>query len=228
MVDATLVNGPGPRWKFVVRDIRVFREKVGDEVLASLCACFVHTDRLTSLITFMYASLQHYAEDTVVHSRNLHTMVWFVVGTLRELALALRAFRSALAKRGLLDPNSAAWIKLREVEARWDGDRTFRDFRDKVAFHVDRDVVTAGLDGLHADETEVTFCEGDGSRDSDTSFRIGLEALLKGMGMPPEAYEPFFQTVREDHGIGRVLQEAVNELMEKLDIVSNEQNAEVM
>ena len=35
--------------------------------------------------------------------RDLIAMVWFTVGTLRELGLALKDLRSALEKRGLLD-----------------------------------------------------------------------------------------------------------------------------
>jgi hypothetical protein len=33
-------------------------------------------------------------------------LVWFRIGTLRELALVLRDLRAALAKRGLLDAES--------------------------------------------------------------------------------------------------------------------------
>lgn len=228
MADTTLIEGPGERWKVVIGDISSFRNKVGEEVLAALCACFVHTDRLISLTTFMHLSMQRFGVDTITHSRNLHTMVWFAVGTLRELALAIRAFRASLAKRGLLEPNSPAWVKLREVENRWDGDAFFRAYRDKVAFHADLEVVEAGLRGLCADETEVVFCEGDCAKGSESSFRLGLEALLKGMGAPPDAYGPFFVTVQEDQGIGFVLEEALTELMQKVGITNEGRAVELM
>ena len=57
-------------------------------------------------------------------------MVWFTIGTLRELARAIRDCRAALKKRGMLQADSPLWLKLREIEDRWERDETFRKMRD--------------------------------------------------------------------------------------------------
>ena len=77
------------------------------------------------MISCTYASEQLHGKDSIAFGRDLHTMVWFTIGTLRELALALQALRSALKKRGLLDSGSAPWVTLRELEERWRGNEFF-------------------------------------------------------------------------------------------------------
>ena len=84
------------RWSIEVRDFPKFLDALGPDVVGAFARCFVHADRLVSLTSFAYHSLKQYPEDSPAFGRNLQTMVWFVVGTLRELALAIRDLRSAL------------------------------------------------------------------------------------------------------------------------------------
>ena len=84
-------------------------------------------------------------------------MVWFTVGTLRELGLALKDLRSALEKRGLLDSGSVPWVTLRELEARWDRDKFFRKMRNVAAFHIDKKIIDAGLTNMLKDSGVVPF-----------------------------------------------------------------------
>src|SRR5262245_33604459 len=113
------------------------------------------------MISF-YLSQERYGRDSIAFGRVLHTMVWFTIGTLRELARAIKDCRAALAKRKLLDPDSPPWSKLRDLEDRWERDETFYKMRNKAAFHVDADVVEAGLATLAAERTHAELSRGAG------------------------------------------------------------------
>jgi hypothetical protein len=195
------------RWKIELRDLRSFREIVGPDVVNGFCRCFVHADRLTSLMSFGYLSLKHHGESTPGFSRNLQTLAWFAVGTLHELALALRALRSTLAKRALLDSNSKPWITLRQVEERWEEDPFFRDMRNIAAFHVDAEVMEKGLTTLQ-EEGNVILCEGLGDKLDEASMRLGLEALLNGSGRTLTEFDRLMKTLSEDHGISSTIHDA--------------------
>ena len=119
---AVLSKEKSDKWKIELKDFPAFRQALGEDVTNAFARCFVHADRLQSLISFAYVSEKYHGRDSVAFGRNLHTMVSFTAGTLRELALAIKDLRSGLAKRGWLKPNSPAWVTLRAVEGRWEDD----------------------------------------------------------------------------------------------------------
>ncbi len=206
---AALIKEEGTdHWKIELRDLKAFRDILGADVVNAFCRCFVHADRLTSLFSFAYTSMKYHGEASLAFTRDLQTMAWFAVGTLRELALAIRDLRSALAKRGMLDPNSKPWKALRAVEDRWDGDPFYREMRNIVAFHVDSAAIDKGLIAMEA-EGNAILCEGEGSKLGQASMRLGLEALLKGSGKTLADFERFMKTVSEDQGISTTIQEAL-------------------
>ncbi|MFZ5877687.1 MAG: hypothetical protein ACOYXU_14970 [Nitrospirota bacterium] len=205
---AALVRKKGTdRWKVELRDLKSFRDTLGPDVVNAFCRCFVHADRLMSLISFGRLSLKHYGSSSRGFTRNLQTMVWFTVGTLRELALALRDLRSALAKRNMLDLASKPWQTLREVEDRWERAPFFREMRNVAAFHVDSEVIDRGLDAMEADGNAI-LCDGEGKNRDRSSMRLGLEALLNGSGKSLADLDQFMKTVSEDHGIYSTIEEA--------------------
>lgn len=197
----------GERWKIILRNFGDFEAALGRDVLRGFCRCFIHADRLTSTVSCIYASQQLHGRDSIAFGRDLHSMVWFTIGTLRELAFAVRDLRSALAKRGKLDADSPPWVKLRDVEKRWEEDEFFRRMRDKAAFHVDVDVIDKGLDEL-VQERDVDLCRGEGPTSVKSSLTLGLEAMHNGLGLDLDGYGAFLQRVSDDHGIGHTIQEA--------------------
>ena len=213
------------RWKLQLRDVKGFRERLGPDVVRAFACCFVHADRLTSLVSFGFLSQQHYGRDAVAFSRNLQTMVWFTVGTLRELATAIRDLRSALAKRGTLEADAPCWIKLRDVERRWEDDPFYREMRNLVAFHVDPDVVEKGLSALEG-KGEVTLCEGEGSKRDESSLVLGWDALFMGVDKNSSDFRRFAETVGEDHGIESAVQEAFILALEAANIPVEDETAE--
>ena len=72
--------------------------------------------------------------------------------------------------------------------------------RDRVAFHVDADVVENGLGELLKDNRDVVLCKGDGRKADDSSMTLGLEAQVNGLDMDLETYGKFVAIVSEDHG----------------------------
>jgi hypothetical protein len=214
-----LIKTSTDKWKIALHEFEAFREQIGPDVLNAFARCLVHADRLQSMISFLYLSEEHHGRDSVAFERNLSTAVLFTVGTLRELALAIKDARSALAKRGWLDPNSDHWIKLRGVEDRWEGDKFYREKRNTIGFHVDEDVIEVGLQEVVKDKKiEVLLARGDSRRADATSLSLGELALINGMGMDLEQYETFVTTVGEDHGIGEALQLAFLDAVNKAGI----------
>lgn len=195
------------RWRIELRDLKSFRDSLGADVVTAFCGCFVHADRLTSLTSFGYLSLKHHGDSSPGLDRNLQTMAWFAVGMLRELASTIRALRSALAKRGLLDSTSDVWQVLRGVEDRWDGDPFFRGMRNTVAFHVNPVAIEAGLAAMEANGDAV-LCEGQDRKNDQSRMRLGLEALLNGSGKSLADFGRFMRTLSEDHGIAHWIQRA--------------------
>lgn len=204
---AVEIEKDGDRWRIILRNFKDFEAALGRDVLRGFCRCFVHADRLTSTISCIHASEQLHGRDSIAFGRDLHSMVWFTIGTLRELALGIRDLRAALAKRGLLDAESAPWVKLREIEKRWEDDEFFRRMRDKVAFHVDSDVIDRGLDEL-GQQRDVDLCRGEGSKSVRSSLTLGLEATHNGLGMDLDGYKAFLEHVIDDHMVGEAIQEA--------------------
>jgi hypothetical protein len=136
----------------------------------------------------------------VAFERDLNTMVWFTIGTLRELARAVQDLRAALRRQGRLDPNAGPWLTLRAFEDRWGRNEFYRKKRDLAAFHVDREVIDKGLDEIIKDQTDVTLSLGNGPRSVESQLALGLLALHNGLEMDLEAYKEFLQVVSEDHG----------------------------
>jgi hypothetical protein len=200
-------DGTTERWRIEATDFARLRLTLGPDVTNAFCRCFVHADRLTSLIGFAFLSEERYGRDSPPFQRDLQTMVWFTVGTLRELASAIRDLRSAMVKRGQLDINAAPWVILGEVERRWEDDPFYRTMRNIVAFHVDPGMTEKGLDGL-AQQERVVLVRGEGRPQRHTFLSVGLEALFMGSPMDLGDFEKFMTSVGNDQAVGAAVEEA--------------------
>ena len=202
-------TAPAGPWEFKLRNLRRFDEVFGRPVLSAFCRCFVHVDRLNSLISCMHTSEQFHGRDSVAYARDLNTLVWFTVGTLRELALAIQGLRTTLATRGRLDAESAPWVALRDLERRWENNADYRRMRNQAAFHVDPEVIERGLNVLVEDEDDVTLAEGRGARHVDSRLTLGMLSLHNGLELDLEGYGQFLEAVMEGHmAAGKDIQDA--------------------
>ena len=187
------------KWKIEIMNFPEFEKALGRDIVNAFCRCFVHSDRLTSTISSTYASEQHHGRDSTAFRRDLLSMLWFTIGTLRELAFAIRDARAALAKRGWLEPESVHWATLRELENRWENDDFFRKMRNVAAFHVDKKVIDKGLNEL-TKEHVIDLAEGCGQKNIDSTMALGALVLFCGLGMNLDDYGEFDNQVRKDQG----------------------------
>jgi hypothetical protein len=196
-----LTQNPGSEERSIeLLNLAKFDQALGTEVLAAFARCFVQTDRLVSLVSFAHISSEKYGDKTTAFARDLHTMVWFTVGTLRELALAIQYLRSELKKKDLLKPETAHWVKLREIEDRWNNDSAFRKMRDRAGFHVDEHVMVDGVKALVKEVRDVELFKGDNEKQVRGSFTFGTTVMHNGLGWENlDHYGRFLEKVSADH-----------------------------
>lgn len=190
------------KWKIELRNFPELHKALGRDVLNAFCRCFVHLDRLTSITSCTYASEQYHGRDSTAHGRDHMSMVWFAIGTLRELARAIQAARSALAKRQWLEPESEHWVTLRKIEDRWENDEFFRKKRDVAAFHIDKGVIDKGLNEL-VKHRVIDLEEGQGDKNVHSTLSLGTLALFNGLEMSLEKYGDFIVEVTNDEVVVR-------------------------
>ena len=191
------VNG---RWKIELVNFQKFEEVLTQKVLNAFCRCFIQSDRLLSATSCSDASEKLNGKNSVVFARDLIAMGWFTIGTLRELAKALKDLRSAMEKRGLLDSGSAPWVTLRELEERWDRDKLFLKMRNVGAFHIDKKIIEDGLTEMLKDSGVVPLAEGDGRKNNRSQMPVGTLALHAGLwGSSLDDYGEFISIVGKDN-----------------------------
>ena len=205
--------------KIEIKNFSAFRQLVGPDVINSFTRCFVHTNRLTSLLQFGRFSAEKYGQASPAFERDLQTVVWLGVGVLRELARAIHALHDALAKRSLLQAASDPWMELTRIQKRWEDNPFFRKMRDKAAFHVDSDVIEEGICILEKNG-DVVLSEGSGHTLEETHYRLAYEALMNGTGKSLEDYERFMEAASEDHANAKYVYDVFAQVIESLDIGS--------
>ena len=187
------------RWKIELVNFQKFEEVLTQKVLNAFCRCFIQSDRLLRATSCSDASEKLNGKDSVVFGRDLIAMVWFTIGTLRELAKALKDLRSALEKRGLLDSGSAPWAILSELEERWDRDKFFIKMRNGGAFHIDKKIIEDGLTEMLKDSGVVLLAEGDGRKNFRSQMPVGTLVLHAGLwGSSLDEYGEFISIVGKD------------------------------
>lgn len=193
------------RWRIEVTNGPAFIDAVGADLLTHFACCFVHADRLTSLVGLAYLSERHFGQSSSAFKRDLQTSVWFVAGTLREFTRASAQLRGALAQRQLQVRDAEPWERLKEIESRWDRDRRYINLRNKIAFHVDSKGVGDGIEALRSDD-RINMIEGDGPRAQNVSAPFGIVAAIRGaiggeIAVGDEfaaAFREFIRAIRQD------------------------------
>ena len=209
------------RWKIELVNFQKFDEVLTRDVLNAFCRCFVHSDRLTSTTSCIAESKQRHGKNSIVFDRDLVTMVWFTVGTLRELARALKALHDALHKQGLLDSDSAPWVTLRGFKKQWKKNE-FSLMRNRAAFHINKDTINDGLTKMLKDSVVVTLAEGEGKKNVSSRIPVGTQALHTGLWPnldDREKCREFISIVSKDHNeVSEAIQKAFIQACEKAGI----------
>jgi len=220
----------GSFFRFEIDDFASFRWVLGEELLAAFCRCFVHADRLTSLIHFVRLLEKHCPPDSVAVTRDLHSMSWFAVGTLREYGKAIGTLKSEFVKASIFERDTDEWRRLLELEKRWERDPIYVKLRNQVAFHVDpkNKIIPRGLDEL-TKRTPVTlfFSDKPGSPTFDHGhwYRLGMETILEGYGLHFEGegiqrseFSKLFEQVAQDMTVSESLFNLFRKTLERKGI----------
>jgi hypothetical protein len=219
-----LVETAGGKWSVELVNFPLFYEALGPAVMEGFVRCFIHADRLVSMGSFAGVSRAYYGENSVPFGRDLHAVVWFTIGTLRELALSLRDLRSALVKRGIFNKDSGPWVQFRKLEDRWDGDELFRTMRDKAAFHVDRGLIASGLQTLAREVRDLELSHGEGPKRVGSSFTLGSSVMHNGIRWELRGSDTANVTADDDGDTAGERERALKVYGEFLDHVGSDQS----
>lgn len=185
--------------RITIPDMNSFRDRLGEEVTEAFCRCFVHTERLSALGDWIRMLDRHEDPAAVTTSRDLWTVLWFVVGTLKEFGIELDRLKGHLRKAGLL-ARVPHWGILDAVSSTWVHDRKYKQLRDHCSFHTNQEVISRGLQRMVELKTSATF--GVQQPDGRGFTRIGLDCQLLGIGwaITEEAFRPLFH-LASDHAV---------------------------
>src|ERR1700693_1289870 len=91
-------------WEVRTSDLPGLLRVLGQDLVTAFCTCFVHADRVVSLVAFFYLSQRQFRKGSIAERRNFLTFAVFLVGTLKELAGNLGHLKRELYARRFLDP----------------------------------------------------------------------------------------------------------------------------
>lgn len=192
-----IIGDFGNEWRLEAVGLKRVQQTIGQDLFHAFVRCFVHADRLLSLVQFAKLPATS-AVPQPAERRNFLTCFWFTIGTLRELALALRQLRSALAKRGWLDLEIQSLERLHAIEKRWEDNPLYRGVRNTQSFHVDDQLIKRGIEVLVEKRHAIVLAQGSGKDFLDSSSRIGSAALLYGFDATEAEVNELLQAAYED------------------------------
>jgi hypothetical protein len=89
--------------------------------------------------------------------------------------------------------------------------------RHTIGFHVDQGLMRKGLKLACEEDRRTVILAGDGPMEGTTSFRLGLELLVKGTGFTLAEFEAVLTAVRDDSGaFGTLVQNVFIHLLKEI------------
>jgi hypothetical protein len=172
----------GPRRLFASGGLAPFMEALGEDVLIQYCRCYIHADRLESLITMLHLTTKERGAKSTAALRVYLTFRAFTIGTLFEAVTSLNALRDALEAAGIFD--YAEWSEGLQKWLTW-SHRTpwLGKLRKKMAFHVDPDWIRDGLQAIAKERDPVTIIAADSEKARDSFMPLAHSAMIAGAGL---------------------------------------------
>ncbi len=199
--------------RITIPDVKAFRNRLGKEVTEAFCRCFVHSERLSALADWIRLLDKHENPEGVTTGRDLWTVLWFAVGTLKEFGIELDRLKGHLREAKLYD-RVTNWGVLHDVSRTWVHDKKYNELRDHVSFHTNHEVIANGLQRLAELNTPAQF--GTEQKDGRGFTRIGLNCQLMGIGwdITEEAFRPLYvlastHTAKAQHDLHQVFGEVL-------------------
>jgi hypothetical protein len=185
-------------WSLETVDFERLRGLIGDELLCAFLRLFVWTDRASSLLHLGYWSIKNLPEGSPALERDIQTVVWFASGLLFEAADAIEQLQAA----GIADHLGTKdhWSELQAMADRWTKVKLLRRARNNIGFHAARPEMLKGIATLAAKDDRLIIMESDSTTTARSTFRLGLEALLIGVGASLKEFDELIETIKEDWG----------------------------
>ena len=178
------------------RDFDALRRLLGDDLLCAFLRLFVWTDRAASLLHLGYWGLKNLPEGSAALGRDFQTIVWFASGLLFEAADAIEEMQKAGITHHLR--TTEHWDKLQAMASRWTRNKFLRRARNNLGFHATTKEMKAGIAILAARGERLTIIEADDTTLARSTFRIGLEALLAGIGATMTQFDEMLTSIKDD------------------------------
>jgi hypothetical protein len=151
---------------------------LGPARFANLVRCLVWCDRLMALKDVLAPHMQ--GGHTPARVRNAEAHAWMIAGALYEACRAVETLEAQRLHEHLGADGRKHWDVLIAARKRWATQR-YSHLRSKGAFHVDQELVIAGLDSLLGAGGEIAILEMLSDRNEDAWFPVAHRALARGL-----------------------------------------------
>jgi hypothetical protein len=203
-------------WDLSVTSLAAVNELVGLDVMTAFVRAFTHADRIVSLITWFHLSERDAPNGTAGNARSFSTFQAFLIGTLRELASALKDLRTQLILSGsFADTN---WTDRLSKWEKWGESKRVNTVRKKYCFHTDHSLFRSGLSALPLSEDAGPVLRGSSRRTRHSHFVLAERAALEGIRLLDPPPEPSSGEAPPDGLMGGTLR-VLGEPHEYLDVL---------
>jgi len=185
-------------WQAEIRDLQAVRDALGEDILIGLCRLLVGADRLESTIRLLFDVATGGRQDLPASASDRITLFLFASGTMREMAKAVDRLSGAGLKDRLTELGKRRWGKLRRSLNHWNHDDNVCYIRDRMAFHIDEELIRDGLAALCAEGKPVGFASGHGKAYKDGRTELGTSVLLAGSKFDLKAFEDLAKRIAPD------------------------------
>jgi len=186
-------------WHAEVRDLQKIRDALGEDILVGICRLLVGADRLDSTIRLMHDVDSSERKDHPSSGSDRVSLFLFASATIHEMAKAVDLLSGAFLKNRLSKAGKKKWGQLRKTLNRWNHDNDLRYVRDKMAFHIDENLIRDGVAKLCSEGKPIGFASGFGQAHKDCRTELGTNALLAGSKFDLNAFIDLAKRVFDDH-----------------------------
>jgi hypothetical protein len=197
-----------------IRDSNAVVDALGPELLALLCQCCIHANRLNALLNFVHLTLKAYGNESAAFHRNVDTVFWLSTGIFKELMNSMDAMVGQTRRLGIDPKLLKGWNGLEELRqlAR---DALTHKIRNNVSVHIDSDSIIQGLMKMSVGPKPWMLLEADGVGTLEVqNLNFGLHPLLCGLELDDEEVAAIMLKVRDGSARATIVfEELLGELL---------------
>ncbi len=182
MVRVTFEMNNDDSWAIKTSNLKKLRLEIGEDIFDYFCCCFLHSDRITSLINFLKLSQEQIENAPIAAQRDRWTIFYFLIGEMKELERDLGRLRGELSKNGIW--NKISWEQNLKKWEGWGQRPEISQLRNQSSFHVNKIRIKDGISSIRG--KEVTIVHGKGGFNNNLIFEVAQDALIRGLQIKNE------------------------------------------